>query len=112
MIACCGLDCSLCEAYLATRDGDDARKAQIAREWSALYHTDIQPEQVNCDGCRAGGRLSFYSATLCEIRKCCMENELENCAECVDYPCDMLKGFLKTAPEAGANLARLREESA
>jgi hypothetical protein len=112
MIACCGLDCSVCEAYLATRDEDESRKAQVAREWSALYHTDIQPDQISCDGCRAGGRLFFYCETLCEIRKCCMENDLENCAECVDYPCGMLKGFLKTAPDAGVTLARLREEPA
>ncbi|HON39000.1 MAG: DUF3795 domain-containing protein [Desulfomonilia bacterium] len=110
MIACCGLDCSLCEAYTATKEGDEARRAQIAKEWSVLYNTDIQPEHICCDGCRAGGRLSFYSDTMCEIRKCCMENDLENCAECTDYPCDMLRSFLKTTPEAEKTLERLRAE--
>ena len=110
MIACCGLDCSLCEAYMATKADDDARRAQVAKEWSVLYNTDIQPGHICCDGCRAGGRLFFYCDTMCEIRRCCMENDLANCAECVDYPCDILRGFIKIAPEAGKALEQLRAE--
>ena len=112
MIACCGLDCSLCEAFIATKADDGSRREQVAREWSALYHTDIQPEQISCDGCRAGGRLFFYCETMCEIRKCCLENDLANCAECVDYPCGMLRSFIKISPEAGKNLELLRAEPA
>jgi hypothetical protein len=39
-----------------------------------------------------------------------MENDLANCAECVDYPCDILRGFIKIAPEAGKALEQLRAE--
>jgi hypothetical protein len=47
---------------------------------------------------------------MCEIRKCCVENDLANCAECIDYGCDILKSFIKITPEAGGNLERLRAE--
>lgn len=56
--------------------------------------------------------MFFYCETMCEIRKCCMENELANCAECVDYPCGMLRSFIKISPEAGKNLELLRAEPA
>ncbi len=55
MIAYCGLDCSKCEAYLATQTDDDDKRIMVAKEWSAMYHADIKPEQINWDGSRSGG---------------------------------------------------------
>ncbi|MFC2008159.1 DUF3795 domain-containing protein [Chloroflexota bacterium] len=37
MIACCGLDCSKCEGYLATQAEDDRQRAEVARQWSARF---------------------------------------------------------------------------
>ena len=34
MIACCGLDCSKCEAYLATQEDNDVKRAEVAKKWS------------------------------------------------------------------------------
>ena len=42
MIACCGLDCSKCEAYQATREDNDVKRAQVAKEWSVRYDADIK----------------------------------------------------------------------
>ncbi len=32
MIACCGLDCSKCETYLATREDNDAKRAEVDKK--------------------------------------------------------------------------------
>lgn len=109
MIAFCGLDCAVCEAYLATQADDDALRAKTAGEWSARYNADIKPEQINCDGCRAEGRKFFYCATICELRKCGMEKNMDNCAACDEYPCEKLEAFFGAAPQARTALDALRE---
>ncbi len=100
MISCCGLDCSECEAYLATKANDDDKRAAVAKKWSELYNADIKAEHINCDGCREEGRKFYYCSDICEIRKCCIEKDLANCAECDMYSCDKLREFFDLAPEA------------
>lgn len=108
MIAYCGLDCSKCEGYIATQTNDDAKRAEAAKDWSARYNADIKPEHINCDGCKANGRKVFYCENMCEIRKCCREKSLQNCAACDAYACDKLKQFIDLAPEAKKALENLR----
>jgi hypothetical protein len=108
MIACCGLDCSQCGAYQATQENDDAKRAAVAKDWSKLYGISVKPEQVNCDGCLSDGQKFYYCAEMCEIRRCCVQKELANCAACEGYACDKLEGFLALAPHARKALDRLR----
>jgi hypothetical protein len=109
MIAYCGLDCSKCEAYLATQADNNIQRTEIAKKWSAQYSADIKPEQIHCDGCQAEGRKFFYCSNLCEIRKCCIEKGVLTCAACEMYVCDRLKGFIELAPQAGDALEKLRK---
>jgi hypothetical protein len=108
MIASCGLDCSKCEGFLATQANSDTMRAEVAQKWSALYQTELKPEQINCDGCRTEGKKLFYCEHICQIRQCCISKNLANCAACDEYLCEKLSAFVKMAPEAGANLERLR----
>ena len=107
MIACCGLDCSKCEGFLATQADDDLKRAEVAEQWSARYNSDIRPEHINCDGCRSAGRKLFYCSDICELRKCCIEKDLANCAACDLYVCDKLNSFFEVAPEARTALDAL-----
>ena len=110
MIAYCGLNCFKCEAYLATQEDDDSKRAETAKNWSEMYNADIKPEQINCEGCKSEGE-KFLHCDICEIRNCCLTRQIDNCAVCDDYICDKLSGFIKLAPVAGEALEKLRSES-
>lgn len=58
IIAFCGLDCNECGAFLATRENNDQKRAEVAQEWSRLFKVEVKPEDINCEGCLSdGGRL-------------------------------------------------------
>lgn len=110
MRAYCGLDCEKCDAYRATLEDNDELRVETAKQWSRMYNSDIKPEHINCTGCKKEGVKFFYTENLCEIRKCCREKALENCAECDSFMCKTLSDFVKMAPEAGEVLQKLRNQ--
>ncbi len=90
IIACCGLLCSDCDAYLATQANDLEALERLARQWQL---EDATAEATMCDGCLTQtGRQTGYCST-CEIRACCLERGVANCAHCTDYACDQLDAF-------------------
>ena len=108
MIAYCGIDCSKCESYLATQSGNDDELVRVATKLSRIYCTDVKPEYVICDGCRAGKRHSYYCTNTCKMRKCCVEKEYNSCIECSESPCKELQLELDNHPEAEDNLEKLK----
>ena len=82
MIGCCGLDCEKCDAYLATIRDDDALREKTAKLWSEMNQTEIRPEWINCEGCRADGVKTFFCSNQCEIRKCALGKGFATCGEC------------------------------
>jgi len=108
LIAACGLDCSKCEAYIATQANDTAALEQVAAKWRVEYHApDISASNILCDGCMAGGRTAG-NCSVCKIRLCALERGFENCAACPDYACDELAAFFKMVPQARVTLDQLR----
>jgi hypothetical protein len=107
MIAYCGLNCSQCDAYLATQEDSEAGRQATARKWSRMYRSEIKPEQIHCHGCKTKG-AKFFHCSVCEIRQCCTTKGVEHCAACDRYVCDTLAGFINLAPEAGLALEKLR----
>ncbi len=108
MIAICGIPCQECGAFLATRNNDDEKRAEVAQLWSKEFNKDIKAEDINCDGCLSdSGNLFSYSKT-CEIRKCGREKNVVNCAHCSDYVCEKLEKFFGMVPDAKARLDEIK----
>ena len=102
LIAVCGLNCSECNAFIATKNNDMTRKEEIAKQWSSMYNAVIPPESINCVGCKVEGNHIGY-CSMCEVRKCGLSKNAANCGLCTSYPdCNILNTFLKMAPEEGA----------
>jgi len=107
-IACCGLNCSVCPAYITTQtDGYDEIK-KVAEMWSN-ESMSFKPEEVYCNGCKSNEK-NFIWCSECPTRKCCSDKELDNCAYCNDYFCDNLKQTFDNDPSAKERLDEIRKK--
>ena len=97
MIAYCGINCAGCPTYLATQKDDDSIRKQVQRLWKNQFKVDLKLEDINCDGCKAGGKLGSY-CKICTVKKCAERKALENCAHCEDYACDNLNTLFGMLP--------------
>ncbi len=110
LIAFCGLDCGMCEGFIATQANDTAAQELVAAKWRKEYNApEITLADVTCDGCvTASGRLGGY-CPRCPIRACAITHEVSSCAHCAEYVgCAQLDGMLAQVPAARATLEALR----
>jgi len=98
-IASCGLDCSKCPAFIATKENDDNIRKEVAQKWETDYKMDIDYKKINCVGCSNEGEKIDFCKSMCEVKKCCTEKKLNNCGECEDFSCDTLNDHYKNFPE-------------
>jgi|GEM_PF-1002155 len=91
MMGYCGLLCADCSALLATQSGDLQTMQREAQKWRKLFkRDDMDVEYITCDGCKSrSGRLCGH-CSLCEIRKCALNRQVEHCGFCSDFPCAAL----------------------
>ena len=108
MVAYCGIFCSDCGAYIATKKNDDKLRQEQADKWSKQYNHPIKTEDINCDGCTSNSKLINY-CSVCEIRKCGMEKGVINCAWCSAYPCAKLDVIFKHAPATRQTLDAIKK---
>ena len=104
-IAYCGLDCESCEARRATVNDDDSLRQKVAKEWSELNGVEITPEMINCVGCRIDGVKTPFCDSLCPIRQCALERNVETCGACADMSkCEKLGMITENNADALENL--------
>jgi len=108
MIAYCGIICSECPTLLATQKDDDEARKQVVEMWSKQFKFDLKTEDINCDGCLTDSARIFGYCKACEIRNCCRDRDLENCAYCGDYACEKLNMVFNMAPYAKKSLEKIR----
>jgi len=96
-IGACGLICSKCDSFIATRENNQEKLEQIAAEWRVRFQApSITAENIRCTGCMTENAPKCgYCGFMCEIRKCAIAKNVSICGECADYPCDKLNGFLE-----------------
>ena len=105
LIACCGLDCSKCDARTATMNNDDALRDKVAKLWSELNGVEITREMINCDGCNVDGLKTPFCESMCEIRKCALGRGFVTCSECdIFETCEKLSMITENNGEALNNL--------
>lgn len=106
-IAYCGIDCSRCEARIATANNDDDHRRRVADLWSKLNGVSITAEMINCTGCRVDGAKTPYCESLCPIRRCASEKGLVTCGGCESIDsCEKLGAITKNNPAALDNLKK------
>jgi hypothetical protein len=116
IIAYCGLDCTTCPTFVATKTNDHALQEKTAREWSAQFaaftgRNDLRAEEMVCDGCTAADERVFLGCRVCGMRKCAREQKFVTCAECGRFEgCEQLNGFFTQAAEAKQRLLELRRK--
>ena len=104
-IACCGLDCEQCDAYIATLHDDQALREKTAKLWAELNHAPILPEHINCEGCRVNGAKTVFCEHMCEIRKCALKKGVSTCGDCPELEtCPTIGEILENNPSALENL--------
>jgi hypothetical protein len=110
IIAYCGLVCSDCPAYIATQADDRAALEQVAAKWREEFNApDMTVESIICDGCLTDEGRKCSHCFECNIRACCMERGVVNCAYCDDYGCEKIEGFFSFVPDARATLDAIRQ---
>ena len=98
MIAYCGLDCKICDAYLATIRDDQVLREKTAKLWSKLNNAPILPEHINCEGCRINGVKTVY---------CALKKGVTTCGDCPELEkCQTVGAVISNNPTALENLKR------
>jgi hypothetical protein len=110
MISYCGLVCTECPAFVATRENDDEKRAKTAKMWSEYFPGGLKPEDINCDGCTISSGTQFMHCAMCAVRECAVERGVENCAHCDDFLCGKLGELYKIIPDGKAVLEKIRAE--
>ena len=110
IIASCGIVCSDCDAFLATKNNWNLeKKTKIAKKWSEKYRSGIKPEDINCEGCMTEGK-KFNYCYACKIRKCAQEKNVKNCGYCGEYVCEKLDRFFNVTSENKATLDDIKKK--
>lgn len=107
MVAYCGLDCSKCEAFIATSNDDNALREKVAKSWSELNGVEITTEMINCEGCRCDGVKTPFCDKLCEIRQCALNKQYETCGNCTEVlSCSKVNMIIGNNQEAKERLMK------
>jgi hypothetical protein len=109
LIAFCGLDCEKCDAYIATKNKDQALREKTAKLWSELNNAPILPEHINCEGCRVDGKKTVYCDSLCQIRQCALKKAVSTCGDCPEMEkCSIVGAVHAYNADAKKNLIEQR----
>ncbi len=92
IIARCGYKCSLCLIYRENLKKDPQNRRKFRDGVDKYYGDKLTLEECYCDGCMANDSENPALVTQdCEVRPCVIARNIDNCAYCVQYPCQTLE---------------------
>ena len=104
IISYCGLDCAGCNAYLATKNNDQALREKTAAEWAKIHNFNFTPDMINCTSCKGSGAKIGHCAE-CEMRTCASGKGVVNCGACGEFKtCKTINDFIAMVPHVKDNL--------
>lgn len=111
LIAACGLVCSRCDAFRATRENSQEKLERVAADWRKRYNCgEINAENIRCNGCMTdGGPKCGHCESNCETRKCALSKKLSTCSQCADFPCEKLRSLYGFMGKQGEKLLELQK---
>lgn len=108
LISCCGLDCTTCDARIATVENNDEIRRATADKWRVSFNAPgLTYEMINCTGCREEG-VKFSHCAMCEIKNCVKAKGFDTCGDCPEMEtCTIVSAIHKYVPDAVKNLREL-----
>jgi hypothetical protein len=108
LVSCCGLDCTTCDARIATIENNDELRKATADKWRVSFNAPgLSYEMINCTGCREEG-VKFSHCEMCQIRNCVKARGFNTCGDCPEMEtCTIVSAIHKYVPEAVKNLRDL-----
>jgi hypothetical protein len=107
MLAVCGLDCSLCKGYIATKENDYSKLAETAKLWSRP-EVKYKPDDIPCEGCHTERLHTFCKR--CPVRLCAKPRNIMNCGDCSEYACAKLESLWKWLSPGQGKIAKANLE--
>lgn len=77
----CGHDCARCLVYLSSHGEPECRDKAV-KFYAEEFGLKVSPDEVHCEGGRAGDELVFRLCRGCPFRNCCHEKGINFCGEC------------------------------
>ncbi len=105
--AYCGMDCSKCPIFIASKYSYDER-AVIAAKYTTPEHP-LTADDLQCDGCCSSGNL-YRFCSECAVRICGLSKKVTVCAQCSEYPCVELENMFEKNPGTREKLDELYRE--
>ncbi len=106
IIAYCGMICSECPIFIATKMNDNKRRRKIAQMLNKKSKKKYKIEDINCEGCLSESKI-FHFCNICEIRNCARKRKVRICTECEKYPCEKLSKIFKNYPKSKERLEKI-----
>jgi len=92
VIARCGFKCNLCLIYRENLKEDGQNRQKFRDGLEKYYGDKLTLEECCCDGCMTDdGENPVLMTKDCKVRPCVIARNVENCAHCVQYPCEKVE---------------------
>ncbi len=89
-ITMCGYVCDMCKAFAPNIKRNDERE-HLSALWKKYYNLNFSPENIYCEGCRSTKADAKRIDNNCPVRACVLQNKVDNCSACSQYPCAVFK---------------------